>query len=150
MPVLFQSVDGLPPRSFPVWVGGLILCAGLAGCGPKVVVKETGTVSGTVVFEGEPVTEGVVNFSMASEGVGALADLDANGEFKFANPLPVGDYVVTISPPRPDPNLGPKEIVPIDPNDYPNIPKKYHSETTSELTAQVIKGENKIEFEMKQ
>ncbi len=154
MSVIFRSVNGLSwamfLRSFPGGLCALLVCMSLGGCGSSASDKETGTVSGTVVSDGKPVTEGLVSFSIAAKGVGALADLDANGAFKFESPLPVGEYVVTISPPRPDPNLGPKEMTPIDPKDYPNIPKKYHSDKTSGLTAKVVTGENKIELNMEQ
>ncbi len=157
MPVSFRSLDGLPwgilrqllQRSFTGWVGGLLLSVSLFGCGAGGEVKETGTVSGTVVLDGKPVTKGLVSFSMAAEGAGALADLDANGGFKFEGPLQVGEYVVTVGPPRQDPNSGPKTFIKIDPKDYASIPKKYYSETTSDLKAHVIEGENKIELELK-
>lgn len=156
MPVIFRSRAGLPSgilpqliqRSFLGCVAGLLLCVSLFGCGSQA--KGTGLVSGTVVADGKPVTKGLVSFSMAAKGVGALADLDANGGFKFENPLPAGEYVVTVGPPRPDPNLGPKTIVPIDPKEYANIPKKYYSEKTSDLKAKIVVGNNKVALELKQ
>ena len=155
MPVIFRSRAGLPlgilsqllQRSFLGWVGGVLLCVSLLGCGAKA--KGTGLVSGTVVSDGKPVTKGLVSFSMPAKGVGALADLDANGGFKFENPLPAGEYAVTVGPPRPDPNLGPKTFIPIDPKEYANIPKKYHSEKTSDLKAKIVEGTNKVALELK-
>lgn len=121
----------------------LVFC--VAGCGDDAAV--TGRVKGKVAFEGQPVTEGVVNFFNKADGTGAQAPLDSAGNFVLDAPIPSGNYVVYITPPRaPDPIAG--QTAPA-PKEYSNIPEKYRSENNTLLTAEIEGGENEVSFEMK-
>ena len=123
----------------------VLLMLGISGCGEPA--DPTGSVKGQVTFEGQPVTEGVVNFFNNAKGTGAQANLDSGGNFALATSIPTGDYVVYITPPRaPDPVPG-QSAPP--PKDYSNIPAKYRSENNTLLSAKVESGGNTFSFEMK-
>ncbi len=117
----------------------------LAGCSGSEV-RPSGTVSGTVTFGGEPVTEGQVQFNSEELGVGALAKLDSAGKFTIEAPLALGKYTVTVLPP---PLPAPEEGVEPEIKEYPNIPEKYRTESTTDLTAEVKEGDNHFPFDMK-
>jgi len=127
---------------------GSTLTLTLPGCGPSVSV---GQVGGKVTCDGQPVAEGVVTFHNPDTGDAAQAELKPDGTFQVSNAeggLPPGDYRVTIMPPTvqlPDTaetegGLGFKEVT--------NIPEKYRSAKTSELTATVQTGSNNLDFAM--
>ena len=78
------------------FVLGLAFLGGCDAAGPT-----TGTVSGRVTLEGEPVRVGVVSLISDEIGAGAMADLDDQGTFHLRDPLPVGDYQATVMPRRP-------------------------------------------------
>ena len=138
------TVTGLRLRAGLVGLVSLLLLF-VAGCGEGAAV--TGKVKGKVLFEGQPVTEGVVNFFNKAEGTGAQAALDSAGNFVLEAPIPAGNYVVYITPPRPpDPVAGQSAPAP---KDYANIPEKYRSESNTLLTAEIEGGENDVSFEMK-
>ena len=68
-------------------------------------------------------------------GIASGGRLDAQGRFRVAEGMPAGFYVVTVRPPPSDvapPMVGPDPLVA-----YPNIPKRYWSDTISDLTATV-------------
>ena len=117
----------------------------LAGCGGEG--NPVGTVSGTVTFQGQPVTEAQVSFRSSETGRGNIATLDSAGEFSLPEALAVGSYTVSITPPAPpapDMDAGPQPP----PKQYANIPQKYRSELTSPLKADVKEGENQFPFEL--
>ncbi len=118
-----------------------------SGCGePAKEVGPTGTVSGTVTFDGSPVTEGRVQLYSQSTGEGGATTLDAQGAFRLEEPLPVGAYSVFVLPP---PEPAPSPDVAYEPKEYPNIPEKYRSEMTTDLKVEVAEGENTFPIEMK-
>jgi len=103
------------------------------GCGPggpNLIV-----VSGDVRFDGEPVSEGTVTFFSKQSGAAPVAELNTDGHFEFTDGIPAGDYAVVIAPPFVEQAAG----VPITeaPKEYPNIPQKYRSDTTSDLKATI-------------
>lgn len=120
----------------------LILFTGCGGSsGPP-----TAAVRGKVLFQGEPVTVGMVNFASPETGRGAGAPINEKGEFQIPEGLALGTYRVAILPP-PDPtSAGAPRTEPLP--EYPQIPSKYRSEVTSGLTAEVKAGDNNFTFEM--
>jgi hypothetical protein len=127
---------------FTAFVLGLLLLAG-PGCGPG---DRPIAIRGKVTFQGQPVTEGMVQFNEAKTGHGAEAPLGPEGTYQAT--LPAGDYAVLILPPYlvvesksgpPDPQL--KKVK--------NIPEKYRSTVTSGLTAVVSPDKTVHDFDMK-
>lgn len=123
----------------------LALVLGLSGCDGGEKGKPTATVSGTVTFNGQPVKVGLVNFESDPPGNAAQGELK-DGKFSVNGPVFLGKYKVTIGPPRGAPPI-PGQTAPIP--DMKDVPKKYESPRTSDLTAEVKKGSNDLKFELK-
>ena len=121
----------------------------LAGCGePAKPVLPAGTVSGTVLFNGKPVTEGTVIFENAKDAVLTGAPLGAEGKFQKSDVRAL-DYVVYIvpKPVTPGGDAGPAPAASAAPAD---IPAKYSVAATSGFKATVKAGTtNDFKFEMK-
>lgn len=123
-------------------------CFSSGGCSKS---SPTGTVSGTVTFDGAPVEEGTVELTNPKTGTGASAKLAAGGKFSLEKPLPVGKYSVLVTPPTiddlpegaGDPSTMPK------PKKYPNIPPAYRAIETTDLEVSVQEGENDFPIKMK-
>ena len=120
----------------------------LLGCSPS---EPLGQVEGRVTFQGQPVTEGTINFSSAS-GAGAESALGADGKYAVSTPvggLPPGEYAVTIVPAlyldKSDPHTPPV----MEEKKAPNIPEKYRRIGGSPLRWTVVAGKNKADFDMK-
>ncbi len=116
-----------------------------AGCGGGG--NPVGSVSGTVTFQGQPVTEAQVSFRSSETGKGNIATLDESGRFELPAALEVGTYTVSVTPPAPpapDMDAGPQPP----PKPYDNIPQIYRSEMNSPLKADVKEGENAFTFEL--
>lgn len=112
----------------------------MCGCGGGNKTKKiTGKIEGTVTFNGQPVKVGSVSFAAKAGGDGAAAPLDASGKFKVAEPLPIGTYVAVVLPGTitPDEMADGKKPPPSD-----DIPERYRSAQTSELTFEVKEGQN--------
>jgi hypothetical protein len=127
---------------------GPLLAASLClpGCrgGPPL-----GRVTGKVTFEGKPVGEGRVTFQNSGTGAGGEALLTPEGTFTLPNPLPVGDYQVTVMPlvvrQKADPR-GP--VVGVE-KPAPDIPEKYRSLGSTPLKATLVEGPNEVSLDMK-
>jgi hypothetical protein len=136
------------PRLAGAVFAGLVLaaCLGLAGCrgGPP-----PGRVSGKVTFEGKAVREGRVTFLDSGTGAGGEALLTPEGTFTLPNPLPVGEYKVTVMPlvvrQKDDPR-GPEVGVE---KPAPDIPPKYRTIGSTLLKATVVEGPNEVPLDMK-
>lgn len=129
----------------------VLMCLMFSGCGGSGI--ETAAVSGTVTFDGKPVTEGTVLFQ-PEKGPGATGALDAQGHYvlrtkKRADGAPLGRNTVVILPLTtlggPD-SPTPGELVK---RDFPNIPDKYRRAETSGLVREVKPGSNTFDFELK-
>jgi hypothetical protein len=119
----------------------------MVGCGGSTAgaKKMGGAVSGSVTFQGQPVSEGSVQLYSATSGDAATATLDAAGKFKLTTPIPIGSYKVSIMPPpEPAPQVG----VPYAPKEYKNIPLKYRADATSPLKAEIKAEPNVLTLEM--
>lgn len=121
----------------------LLIVAGCGGGGPAK--KPVGKVEGTVTFEGKPVEAGSVSLELKGGGGGALATIGAGGKFTIAE-VPVGTYVVTVLPVEltPDDMADGKKAPPSD-----NIPEKYRSGQTSDLSTEIKEGANTVNVDMK-
>lgn len=123
-----------------------IACMGYlsAGCGGSDT--PTQMVTGTVTFEGAPVEEGGVTFEDPSTGVAAMCEVGPGGTYTID--LPDGNYDVTIEPPVVEVSAGPDSPPDEDYKDVKNIPEKYWSSATSDLTAQVAGSERVCDLKM--
>lgn len=136
----------------------LLLTSGCGGGG--LPAGETGTVSGTVTYNGKPVPEGcgVMFLPVSGEaGVMGIGTTDSSGAYtlKMRNEenILAGKYTVGISPPNSDNGSD-------DPDSAANVseetsepklpfPEKYLSPETSEVTFDVVAGSNSFNIEMK-
>ena len=115
--------------------GALMGCSRPAA--PPVVLE----VKGTVTLDGAALTEGTINFTSAHSGNAAIAHLGPEGKFVITGGIVPGEYKVTITPPTPTPdNPTPKTS---------DIPEKYRSEETTDLTAKVSSTAGDLKFELK-
>lgn len=112
------------------------------GCGKSV---PTGTVQGKVTLNGQPYDNAVVAFMCLDTGYVALADIQSEGAFVIAEPVPVGNYTVYLAP-KADPGGGdePRPVT-ID----QSIPDKYWNESSSDIKIDVKEGENDVAVELK-
>ncbi|HXG12836.1 MAG TPA: hypothetical protein VNK04_23970 [Gemmataceae bacterium] len=130
--------------------GGFLVAvlAAAAGCGSG---KPMGQVEGRVTFKGQPVTEGMISFSNAA-GEGAEAPLGPEGKYLIRTPqggLPVGDYVVTVTPGTYVDNSDPKTPPAVEEKRAPNIPPRYRRLGSTPLKATVQEGKNVFDFDLK-
>lgn len=124
-----------------VWVS-IVAVLTAAGCSSE---KPTGTLTGTVSFNGSTVHSGNVNL-ISTAGDGAMAKIDENGTFKIDSPLPAGDYRVYLSPPVPEP-LPPGQKPPKVPKF--EVPAKFTDVATTKMTVTVKPGPNEVPLEFK-
>jgi len=139
----------LPIQSMPA---SIVICllASLfiaSGCGKaKAPPVPTGTLNGSVTFQGQPV-EGSISIYSRDIGHGGRADFASNGSYRLEN-LPLGTYEISIRPPAPP---TPAEIsVDAQPElDPADIPRRYRSPQASKLIVEIQKGENEFSLDMK-
>jgi|YNPNPStandDraft_1061719.scaffolds.fasta_scaffold03983_7 hypothetical protein len=133
-------------------LGNFLLCLVVAvgimplvGCtrsqGPKPLA-----VSGTVTFQGAPVTEGKVTFEDPKTGYSGAADLNAEGQFSAM--VPAGHYKVTVTPPMVEVGGTPDTPGEMTFKDVPNIPRKYWTANTSPLECEVSQAGQKVSFDL--
>lgn len=131
-------------RSRLALMQALMLLA-VAGCGSEPV----GEVAGTVTLAGQPLGTGTIVFENPETGVSISANLAADGSYKLqtaeAEGLPPGKYQVSVRPgvigTGETPLAGSAEDTST--TAAPAIPARYHSGSTSGLSAQVGEGENR-------
>ena len=136
----------------------VVLCAALlaAGCGPP----PTGTVSGTVKVNGQPVANGLITFEseVGKRDVFSAAVLD--GKYTTGE-IPVGPTKVTVVNRQPNPAAPPPKEGKLmagqggDLSPPPRaaaapagVPTKYNSSATSGLTYEVTAGPNAKDFDL--
>jgi hypothetical protein len=134
----------------------------ICGCGSSNLPKgDTGTVSGKVTFQGQPVPAGCqVIFVGAKGGMLGTGTVDGSGGYVLSmrgeNNILVGSYRVAISPPKPHPDLSDEEIaklamekkLPPTP-EVKEVPQAYRSPETTPITLEVKKGDNLHNIDMK-
>ena len=123
----------------------------LVGCRDEAV--PTGTVRGKVLLDDSPYTDAAVVFLSPETGAAASADIQPDGTFRIETPLKVGSYTVFLAPKlgaaekgkeqpassdEPLPEM--EQSVPID----ESVPDKYWNEATSDISIQVVEGENDV------
>ncbi|NLX96862.1 MAG: hypothetical protein GXY83_11855 [Rhodopirellula sp.] len=140
---------------------GLALCA---GCGSGGESGPTGTVSGTVTFNGQPVPPGTTVAFISDEGQTAAGLVEEDGEYQLSiggkgSSIPAVAYRVTVSPPAEEElseaeydammqaaGSGARRTQP--PATKPAIPANYQSAATSGLSYTVTEGDNTIDIEL--
>ena len=112
-----------------------------AGC--ESGASLTGSVSGKVTYNGQPLTVGVVTFVSEETGSGASCELDSSGTYSIRS-IRTGEYSVSvhISPPTPEATVEVARARRL------NIPGKYQDTQTSGLTATVKGGKNTADFSL--
>ena len=138
----------------------VLMLAAIAGCGDK---KKTGNgvpVSGTVLYNGQPVGGALVTFRATFDS--GFASTDEQGRFQLrtaqGNTLPPGDYQVTVvktDDPPPRARSTPEEYRPPVPNAPPEaepkdlLPIKYKDVITTDLKVTVTaEGSNDVELKL--
>jgi hypothetical protein len=122
-----------------------VLAAVLCGCGQEPAGS---TVSGEVTFQGQPLDQGVIEFSPA-EGQGTLSGApikDGRYAVPAENGLAPGKYEVRIYSMEGAVSIDQStEDIPAEPRE--RIPSQYNAQTT--LTAEVKEtGENKFDYKI--
>ena len=136
----------------------LVCVCGCAQRGPAVQFVE-----GTVTLDGVAVADADVSFvPKATDGIPALGKTDENGQYRlssaqggeFGRGAVTGEYDVRIIK-----FVDPDYVAPINPQpgDFApmarprhQLPERYSDVKTSELTATVTRGRNKIDFSLTQ
>ena len=133
------------PRS-----GGLIaavLASGLLtsfiGCdsGPT-----TGQASGKVIFEGVPYGKAAVVFFSTTTGYGTTSNLASDGTFSLPAKLPIGEYKIYLAP-----SLAPtttEDAAPAPVKIDNSTPRRYWSESSTDIVVNVEPGDNHFEIEL--
>jgi hypothetical protein len=129
----------------------------IAGCGKKKVEGPSGTVSGKILYKGNPVPEGcVVVFTPQMGALPATGKIGADGsyklQFKGAPDIPVDNYKVSITPPafEETPQQAMERIQRKEKQkEYPEVPQKYRRADTSGKKFSVKEGENTYNLDMK-
>jgi hypothetical protein len=103
------------------------------GCGPQRAERpDRAIVSGTITYQGKPVSGGNIAFIAASGGNTASGVLKSDGSYSIDD-APIGQNQVSIDTESIKPYLGPN---------YVKLPEKYLSPEKSGLTFEVKAGEN--------
>jgi hypothetical protein len=103
----------------------LVLAAGSQAQAPA---KDTATVFGKVIFQGQPLTGGKIEFHYSDKGKPITADLQKDGTYA-AKKVPLGELKVVFK--------------------VKGLPRKYTSRDTTPLIVEVKKGKQVADFELK-
>src|SRR6185437_3031421 len=128
------------PRSLALPVVAFLssILLGVSGCGSGA--QDGNEVEGMVKLGGTPLTGGMIVFvSKADPKLTASSGVDSRGHFRIVM-APLGLVSVQIQP-------GPRSSDPQAPPP-PNIPKKYQSANTTDLSYEVKKGKQTKDFEL--
>ncbi|MCO6044748.1 hypothetical protein NG895_12595 [Aeoliella sp. ICT_H6.2] len=147
----------IAPR-FAFLISSLLLVAG-CDSGP-----DTAQVSGLIVFDGEKVPKGTISFYPVGGGRPASGQIQSDGTYKLSTFDPgdgalLGEHKVAIeskevSGNAPKPKSLKEEVANPGASAVSNttvtwiVPEKYAAVATSELTATVSEGDNKIDFNL--
>ena len=129
-----------------VWMVGISVLALVTGCNRENLPK-LGAVSGTVTMDGQPVANATVIFDGAKEGEPAsLGRTDASGKYELYysrgnKGTTIGEHVVHISTHDETGDDDNRQV------HKETIPSRYNAK--SELKANVTRGSNKHDFELK-
>jgi hypothetical protein len=130
----------------------LATLAPLSGCGTSK--PPTGSVHGSVTFDGKPVNSGNVIFENGPQGIFKASELAADGTYRVED-LPLVEYTICVQPPEaevPNENSSfdgsaplPKANVAL-PKD---IPARYHKSHTSPERYTPTEGEQQYDIQLK-
>jgi hypothetical protein len=131
----------------------LLLLPLTAGCGGKA----GGTVSGTVMYQGKPLSSGVVTF-VPESGAAHHADIQSDGSYRMTN-APLGLVKIGVQT-KSGPSASSPSRMPTSPNDYgklesdmkgkeSQIPARYTDPNKSQVTYTVKKGKQQFDIELK-
>jgi len=101
--------------------------------------RPTGTLSGSVTYNGKPLNIGTVNF-LSKSGSAAQAALDENGNFKVDTPIDATEYQVYLAAPVPG-QFAPGTKPP-PPTARFNVAPKHLDPQTSKVTVTTKSGAN--------
>ncbi len=122
------------------------------GCGSGENRKETGTVSGTVMYNGEPLKIGSLLFIPVGGGPTAEANIDSNGKYwmgtyELADGAVLGKHKVMITAITAPGGSGlPEDVIDGDGAPVSVIPEFYGDQEKSGLEVEVKAGENNVDF----
>jgi hypothetical protein len=111
------------------WLTGFLIVILVAGCGGK----HQGDVSGTVRFKDTPLTSGSVKF-VGSDGKPAFSAIGPDGGFSVHGLATGTARISVISHPRVPGGMGGSTKA-------TTIPERYKEPDTSELTFEVVRGQ---------
>ncbi len=132
----------------------------LLGCnpstGPQIPAGPLATVTGTVEYDGHPITEGMLNLD-SGKGFMLSGRISTDGKFELASPwgkkLPAGTYTVAVLPLPPDPGAAPTPEKMFEARQKTKgkdakLPQKYTRNATSGVTVQINEGPQEIEIKL--
>ncbi len=141
-------------RRGSLFAGSLALslaAASLCGCGSGS--GKGATVSGKVTYLGKEVTGGTIKFHPSGGGAPLQAAINRDGTYSFVN-APVGQVKVTVETEsiKPPANLPPEAKAYAEKNPkspvYVPVPLTYADVAKTSLSYDVVKGENKKDFDL--
>lgn len=132
-------------KDFHLLLSLTIAVAGMSGCGSADAETVTGSVRGTVVIGGKPLTQGSLQLYNTLTGNGASFLVDASGTFSSHMPVVADEYTVYVGPGSSPPESGGGP--PTMPKMPANVPRKYQSFSTSDKKVTISEGENEIKIE---
>jgi len=132
-------------------VAWLILgCLLVAGCSKNT---PTGRVKGKVLLDGKPYSGAAVVFLNAETGQGGTANIQPDGSFTLAEPIPVGTYIVYLAPEIADADVqgSAQEGIegPVAMTADESVPAKYWNEADSDIRIDIKAGDNDVTVELK-
>lgn len=104
----------------------------------------TGTVKGTVTYQGKPVGNARINFVDDAHGVSSNVATNTSGEYTLPDALPIGEYAVDVGPLIPDDPANQKSL----PALTVKLPPKVLNTTTSGIKFTINKGVNEFNLEI--
>lgn len=138
-----------------------LIVVSVSGCGGGggLPSGDTGTVTGSVTYNGQPVPQGTtVVFLPAGGGAGAVmanGTVDEAGNYSLTMrngpDILTGKYMVGVTPPPTGTEMTPDEIMQMDKppeTPPPPFPAKYLSAETSGVNMTVAAGENSLDITM--
>lgn len=127
-------------------LGAVLLMVLAAGCS-----RGTGNVSGIVKFKGKPLPAGTISFYDEVNGV-ASSPIDADGSYSVSK-VATGTARITVAVPMAISFQGPgmsddKAALPAVVKQTPSIPPLYYDPAKSGLTCEVVRGDQKQDFDL--
>jgi hypothetical protein len=131
---------------FYVWshrIGYVLVLAVIVGCGASG--PATGTVQGEVKFDDKPYGDASLILLSMQTGQGGSTNIQSDGKFSLAEPLPVGKYTVYLAPKIEQDSYAEPKPVTID----KTVPSKYWNESESDIQIEVNEGPNNVTIDLK-